>query len=613
MPVSLVDTIPACYSDIMPDFTNAQVELRDSIWGYFFEGLDWDIAYSVIECSSGGYAVVGLTYSYGAGGSDVLLLRLHDNGTLLWNKTFGGALDEIGYSIVECSDGGFAFVGSTTSFGAGGRDVWFVRTDAVGNHIWNHTFGGPNYDEAWSIVQRSDESFAIAGTYSHGIGGWDMWLILADANGQHNANYTYGGPLDELCYSMVECASGGFALGGFTESYGAGEYDYFLVRTDSDGLLLWNRTYGDSWFDEMGSLIECSSGGFALLGESTPSPGAVSDTWLVRTDDYGNQMWNMTYDFGFDDHRSYAITESDDNDLVFTSCHGPIVVVRVDENGKQIWAWKYEKELVNIAWSIIESTNRGFIVAGYTSQYVGGPKAHAYDALIIYVPDTPRWAIIPANQTVEYEVGFSYWLDAVVPHGIDEWWLGSFEYFNIDSEGVVRNNTIVPVGNHSIHVHLNDTFGAEIVGEFTVEVVDTKPPIWVEEPMDHTIKAGVFFRYDLNATDAAGIAKWDIDDKVNFDIDSDGVVTSNDPLKIGIYNLEVEVEDMHGNTLLGTFSVTVEAESETDEEIPWDLVIMVLGIGAVVSLIITFIIYRLRRRSSVSKSETSPVNQQGNN
>jgi hypothetical protein len=545
----------------------------------------------VIECSDGGYAAVGYTYSFGVGGSDVLMLRLHANGTLLWNTTFGGALDEKAYSVVECSDGGFAVVGCTTSFGSGGSDAWLLRTDAAGNHIWNRTYGGPNYDEGWSLIQRGDGGFAIAGTYSHGPGGWDMWLILTDADGEYVADHTYGGPLDELCYSMVECSSGGFALGGHTESYGDGEYDYFLVRTDNDGTLLWNRTYGSPWFDELGALIECSSGGFALVGESTPSPGADSLSWLVRTDEYGNQLWNMTYDLGLDyDPRSYAIIESDDNDLVFTSCHGDIVVVRVDDDGNQIWARSYDKDLIDIGWSIVESTEHGFVIAGYAAHFVGGPKAHAYDVLVMHVPDPPRWTTEPVDHTAEYAESFTCQLDAVVPHGVDQWWLDTEDYFYVDADGAIHNATLTPVGNYTIGVSVNDTLGETLEGSFGVHVIDTRRPIWLEEPMDKIVKAGEVFRYNLNATDPSGIAEWDIDDKENFAIDSDGVITSNHPLDGGIYSLEVEVEDPHGNRLLGSFTVT----AETGMESSWDFILALVMIAAVASIVVIIMVHRRR-------------------
>jgi hypothetical protein len=570
-------------------------ESTSLIWNFTYGGADWDILHSVIECSSGGYLAAGYTYSFGAGGADVFVLRLAENGTLLWNRTYGGPFDEKAYSVIECDDGGFALAGLTTSYGAGGSDAWLLRINESGIPLWNYTYGGPNYDEAWSLLQRDDGSFALGGTYSHETDGWDMWLILTNESGGYEVDYRFGGPFDDVCYSMIECTNGGFALVGYTNSYGSGQYDYYLVRAGEDGAFYWNRTYGSTWFDEAAAIIECISGGFAIIGETKTSPDAISNTWLVRTDDQGYQLWNKTYTFGQEHARSYSLLESDDDDLVFTSCFNDIYVARVNDSGSMIWYKLYSFDLYNIAWAMIESSNHGFIVVGYAAHLYGGPKAHLYDALVLHVADLPRWYITPTNLTIEFAQEFTYQLMAKVPHGADHWWLDDTEEFGIDEKGLVYNITFISVGEYLVSGHVNDTLGNVLTTTFRIEVVDTKPPTWIQEPENQTLITGDLFRYDLNASDPSGIALWTIDDSVNFDIDENGVITNRNSLAAGIYDLEVEVEDPYGNTLDASFTITVLADN----------IGFVIVITVMVALIVSIIVVIYRRRKN--KNSTHPL------
>lgn len=153
-------------------------------WQQTIGGTDDDGALSLIQTSDGGYALVGYTRSYGAGEDDFWLVKVDSSGKMQWNQTYGGAESDIAFSLLETSDGGYAFAGSTCSFGAGNHDSWLVKTDASGNMQWNQTYGGTGSDIASSLIETSDGGYALAGyTYSNGAEKSDLWLVKTDEQG----------------------------------------------------------------------------------------------------------------------------------------------------------------------------------------------------------------------------------------------------------------------------------------------------------------------------------------------------------------------------------------------------------------------------------------------
>jgi hypothetical protein len=165
------------------------------------------------------------------------LVRTDANGNMLWNKTYGGTNDNLGYSVVETADGGYAIAGSTYSFGAGKVDVYLVRTDSAGNMLWNKTYGGTNEDAGCSVVETADGGYAIAGsTNSSGAGAHDFWLVKTDSAGNEQWNKTHGGIDYDYGWSVVQTADGGYAIAGYTNSSGAGNFDVLLVKTDENGV-----------------------------------------------------------------------------------------------------------------------------------------------------------------------------------------------------------------------------------------------------------------------------------------------------------------------------------------------------------------------------------------
>jgi hypothetical protein len=257
-------------------------------WSKTYGGNGEDIALDLVHTSDEGYALVGVTNSSGAGNYDFLLVKTDSSGNMQWNKTFGGPGNDVASALVQTSDGGYALAGSTNSFGAGSNDFLLVKTDSSGNMQWNRPYGGTGNDVASALVQTTDGGYALAGsTNSSGAGNYDFWLVKTDASGIMQWNETYKGANDDEAYALVQTSDGGYALAGYTYSLGAGNNDFWLVKTDASGNMEWNKAYGGTGSDWASALVQTSDGGYALAGTTYSFGSGKADFWLVKTDASG--------------------------------------------------------------------------------------------------------------------------------------------------------------------------------------------------------------------------------------------------------------------------------------------------------------------------------------
>ena len=257
-------------------------------WEKTFGGANLDLGYSVKQTSDGGYIITGRTTSFGNGGSDVYLIKTDGNGNELWNKTFGGTEDEQGYSVQQTTDGGYIITGRTESLGNGGSDVYLIKTDGNGNELWNKTFGGSNFNEGLSVQQTTDGGYIIAGNTSSSVDD-NIYLIKTDDNGNELWNKTLGGTEDDLGYSVQQTTDGGYIVIGETTSFVNGYYDVYLIKTDGNGNELWNKTFGGIYHDVGYSVQQTNDGGYIITGKNSSfGNGDDDDVYLIKTDGSGN-------------------------------------------------------------------------------------------------------------------------------------------------------------------------------------------------------------------------------------------------------------------------------------------------------------------------------------
>jgi hypothetical protein len=333
----------------------------------------------LVETSDGGYALTGLTNSYGVGMADFWLIKTDASGNIEWNQTYGGTEPDIAFSVNQTSDGGYILAGETPSFGAGDYDFWLVKTDSSGNMEWNQTYGGTEVDWAWSMVVASDGGYALAGyTSSSGAGGYDFWLVKTDSSGNMEWNQTYGGSGSDQARSLVETSDGGYALAGSTSSFGAGESDFWLVKTDSSGNMEWNKTYGGTDYEEALSLVATSDGGYAIAGDVGSFATEKDDFWLVKTDSSGNMEWNKTYGEADYEWVSSLIATTDGGytitGVTLSSGAGnkDFWLVKTDASGNMEWKKTYGGTNIDEAWSVIETSDGAFAIAGLTRSFGAG-------------------------------------------------------------------------------------------------------------------------------------------------------------------------------------------------------------------------------------------------
>jgi len=307
----------------------------DTLWTRTFGGANEDRSSAVRQTADGGYVLVGFSQSFGSTSRNVYLIRTDPNGDTLWTRTYGGSSLEEGSSIEQTTDGGFIILGTTGSFGAGANDIYLIKTDLNGDTLWTRALGGTMNEYAESIAQTTDGGYAIFGyTQSFGVNDFDLYLIKTDSAGFPAWSKTYGGYLTDQARSGQQTADGGYILGGFTESFGSGINDVYLVRTDANGDTLWTRAYGGS-ANELGlSVQQTSDSGFCIVGYTT-SFNSTTAGYFVKTDAAGDTLWTKTYD-GPQSDAGYSVSETADGGYIILGQSNPtpdFYLIKTDSNG----------------------------------------------------------------------------------------------------------------------------------------------------------------------------------------------------------------------------------------------------------------------------------------
>ncbi len=267
----------------------------DTLWSRTYGGSEGETANAVIQSNDGGFLLAGVTTSFSIywNDQDAWLVKTDSLGFIEWTRNYGGPGTDAATSVIQTTDGGYTFAGHTGSFGLSEDypDHWLVKIDSQGDTLWTHTYGGDRIDEALAAIQTSDNGYLLAGWSTSFTGAYyDAWVVKTDSSGNTIWTNSYGGSRKEKIYSITESADNCYLFAGFTSSFGAGNHDFWLVKTDTQGDTLWTRTYGGSEYDAASCVIQTQDAGIVLVGDtySFSSSSTGSDLWLVKTDADGN-------------------------------------------------------------------------------------------------------------------------------------------------------------------------------------------------------------------------------------------------------------------------------------------------------------------------------------
>ncbi|UUX92556.1 lectin like domain-containing protein [Methanoplanus endosymbiosus] len=379
-------------------------------WQKCFGGSDYDYSRSIIQTSDDGYIATGSTESTNGdvfgdhGSTDVWVVKLNSEGVFSWQKCLGGSSADSGNSIAQTTDGGYIVAGTTESYNGdvsgkhSYQDVWVVKLNSAGSMTWQKCLGGTSYDYGKCILQTSDGGYIVAGytgslngdvSGNHGYS--DGWVVKLNSTGSLTWQKCLGGSDYDYFKNIVQTSDGGYILVGYTKSTNGdvsgnhGNYDIWVVKLNADGNLLWQRCLGGSNTDEGNIIIQSSDGGYVITGETYSHDGTSNkeDIIVAKLDADGNTLWQKFLGGSLSDIGN-SIVQTSDGGYILTgetySLNGDVSgnhgssdvwVVKLDSSGNFIWQKCLGGDESDSGESIVQTSDGGYIVAGYTKSTNG--------------------------------------------------------------------------------------------------------------------------------------------------------------------------------------------------------------------------------------------------
>lgn len=346
-------------------------------WNRTYGGRYGDAAWSVQETDDGGYIMVGNTAIRGEG-SDLWLIRTDPDGNSQWSRILGGSREDVGYFVRETRDGGYIITGTTDSFGMGKERLWLLKLHGNGSLVWDKTFGGfvhSTGDGGWSVDETDDGGYITTGyTQSKGNGGKDLWLIRTDINGDVIWDKTYGGANDDVGLSVLQSQDGGFIAAGRTASLGNKGDDIWLLKIDETGAMTWNASYGGDGDDAGFQVVELANG-YALVGRSESGPDSDRIA-LIRVDQHGRRIWEKSY-LG---SSGTSLQQTKDGGFVIggridrADSGRDALIIKTNSAGQEEWRKILGGINDDIGSFVIQNREGDYVLAGITSSFGSGAE-----------------------------------------------------------------------------------------------------------------------------------------------------------------------------------------------------------------------------------------------
>jgi len=310
-------------------------------WQQVLGGNNFDFGQSVKQTTDGGFILFGFTNSFGAGGYDMYLVKTDSTGNLQWQQTYGDTANDYGYSVAQTPDGGYILAGSTRSYGSGNLDAALIKTDSSGNQQWAKYFGGSDNDGGYSVSLSNDGGYILSGyTYNFGAVLDDAMLVKTDSAGNQQLLKHYGGAGNDRALTVMQTLDNGFILGGYTNSFGNGSEDMYMIKTDSLGIQQWYKTFGGTFSDKAFSVDSVGKNGYVIAGSTASYGAGANDMYLVKTDTAGNFLWQKTFGGVYDD-AGFCVKQTSDlgfitigNTISFSpNSYNDVFLVKTDTAG----------------------------------------------------------------------------------------------------------------------------------------------------------------------------------------------------------------------------------------------------------------------------------------
>jgi len=267
----------------------------DVQWAKNIGGYEMDEFRSIVQTADGGLVVAGYssTFCFGLGVSDVYVVKLDIAGNILWTKNIGGSGADLGLGMVQTQDNGIVVSGYSFAYGQGGSDFYCIKLSSSGSLLWTRSVGGAQHDFGYSITGTNDGGFVLVGqTLSFGAGADDVYVVKLDGNGNLLWTRTVGGSGNDRGMSVVQDLNGNYILAGHTDSFGAGGEDFYVIKLDNNGNLLWTRTTGGTGNEQAWGVLVDTDGGYVVSGKSNSFNG-WNGMYIVKFDSDGNTCGNQ--------------------------------------------------------------------------------------------------------------------------------------------------------------------------------------------------------------------------------------------------------------------------------------------------------------------------------
>ena len=414
------------------DVSSAQITFQKK-----YGGQNDDEGNSVQQTIDGGYIIAGRSRRTSAYNNNILI-KTNEYGDTLWTKIFGSISNNSdGFAVKQTSDTGYIITG----FASVSDGLNLIRTDTNGDTLWAKWYSA---DVGYSVQQTRDGGFIVTGrTNNIGAGLSDVYLVKTDANGIPDWAKSYGGASYDQGQSITQTSDSGYIIAGQTISFGLGNNDIYLIKTNSFGDTLWTKTIGDSGVNSANSIQSTFDGGFIITGTTSNLGSGIINCFLLKIDSVGNIMWSNTFS-GINDVFGTSVIQSYDSGYVFvgsvrdSSYHSDAWIVKTNSVGDTLWTKCFGEQYAESANSISQTSDGGFIITG---------SKNVFDSLYydVYLIKTDSTGLISCNEkNYPVIVSQSQFQVSLVPTIVT---IGSLNYFQ-DSETIVDGLTYVtPVCN----------------------------------------------------------------------------------------------------------------------------------------------------------------------